>query len=119
MSRKYYSARVGRHAQQLSLEELKHQFLAVYQDLEDRDYLQQWFGYFCNDGGEMYGAAGNPNRYILRRLRKPDIWPIPTFLSEYTEDDLFDVIEFFYDHVSQPFGGRHHSYLDCGWHYDQ
>ena len=36
-------------------------------------------------------------------------------------DDLFDVIEFLYDHVSKPIetDGVYHSWGQCGWHYSK
>ena len=39
--------------------------------------------------------------------------------SQYSEDDLFDVIEFLYDCVSKPIDGYYHSYNGCGWHYSE
>jgi hypothetical protein len=36
---------------------------------------------------------------------------------EYSEDDVFDVIEFLYDVVSKPIKGFYHSFNSCGWHY--
>ncbi|MBC9786563.1 hypothetical protein H1S01_19090 [Heliobacterium chlorum] len=56
--------------------------------------------------------------YFFRVLRKPNLWPIDEGHKNYTEDDLFDVIELLYDLVSKPLEGRYHSWSDCGWHYD-
>ncbi|SFF34691.1 hypothetical protein SAMN03003324_03418 [Pedobacter antarcticus] len=36
----------------------------------------------------------------------------------YTEDDLFDIIEYLHDHCSQPLSGYYHDWNDCGMHYD-
>ena len=54
---------------------------------------------------------------MLRKLRKPGLWPIGEKFGQYCEDDLFDVIEFLYDHVSRPIEGDYHDYGNCGWHY--
>jgi hypothetical protein len=63
--------------------------------------------------GENVGAQ------IFRLLRKDNIWPIKENIKNYSEDDLFDIIEFLYDHVSEPNRetGNYHSYGSCGWHY--
>lgn len=66
----------------------------------------------------MPGKLGaNIPAYIGRKLRKLDLWPITTKWEAYSEDDLFDMIEFLYDHVSKPLEGHYHSFDDCGWHY--
>jgi len=44
------------------------------------------------------------------------LWPIQQKFKSYSEDDLFDVIEFLYDHVSKPIDGYCHTY--CGYHYN-
>jgi len=38
--------------------------------------------------------------------------------SNYSEDDVFDVIEFLYDNVSKPVKGFYHQFNGCGWHYE-
>jgi hypothetical protein len=47
---------------------------------------------------------------MFRKLRKPDLWPIPEKCSGYSEDDLFDVIEFLFDYISKPVDGYYHSF---------
>lgn len=46
------------------------------------------------------------------------LWPINSAIGQYTEDDLFDVIELLYDVVSRPDRSTayYHSYGNCGWH---
>jgi hypothetical protein len=55
----------------------------------------------------------------LLELRKNDLTPIHTKILTYSEDDLFDIIEFLYEHCSKPKeeGGSYHSWNNCGWHY--
>jgi len=53
------------------------------------------------------------------RLRKSNLWPILDRASLYSEDDIFDVIEFLYDFVSKPIDGWFHQYNGCGWHYEK
>ena len=51
-------------------------------------------------------------------LRRENIWPLSDKnVESYTEDDLFDVIEFLFDSVSKPVDGYYHSWNDCGTHY--
>lgn len=35
------------------------------------------------------------------------------------QDELFDVIEFLFDHASEGVDGHHHQFNDCGWHYNR
>jgi len=55
--------------------------------------------------------------FFLTKLRKPHLWPIQTKIDEYTDDDLFDVIELLFDFVSKPLKGYYHEWNGCGWHY--
>src|SRR5690606_29055044 len=47
-----------------------------------------------------------------------ELWPIREKLDSYSEDDLFDMIEFLHDHCSKPIDGYYHQYNNCGYHYD-
>ena len=51
------------------------------------------------------------------KLRKTELWPIQNKCDFYSEDDLFDAIEFLHDCVSKPVDGWRHTFNDCGWHY--
>jgi len=42
--------------------------------------------------------------YFSWRLNKTNLWPIRAKVTEYSEDDLFDVVEFLYDNASEPTG---------------
>ena len=119
--RRYYSVRTGRNPQgaQYSLPILLKLFLSLYLGFEERGYFQEVFGYQCVDAGFVPGTAGGGiEAYFLRKVRKDDLWPVAMKSPHYSEDDLFDVIELLHDDVSLPLTGRHHSYADCGWHYD-
>lgn len=113
--RPYYSQRTGQSPRELDLANLARLFDGIWDDFKEKDYFQEWFGYECVDGGDVPGRAGrNIDRFVFSRLRK-DIWGVAA--TDYTEDDLFDMIEFLHDHVSKPSGGDYHSYCDCGMHY--
>lgn len=121
MVRRYYSLRTGKHpdGEHLTFETLLKLFFVVYCDFDGKGYFQEAFGYDCVDAGWVPGKLGtNINAHFIRRLRKDNLWPIEEKYEQYNENDLFDVIEFMYDHVSKPISGRYHSYGDCGYHYD-
>jgi hypothetical protein len=90
----------------------------LYSDFVEKGYFQEAFGYNCVDAGEVPGKVGNDiNVYFILKLRKDNLWPIRDKCVGYDESDLFDVIEFLYDHMSKPIKGTLHTYNDCGWHY--
>jgi hypothetical protein len=118
--RRYYSVRTGKnpYSSKLDLPFLLRLFHPIYTRYEQRGYFQEAFGYYCIDEGQVEGKLGpDIGAEMLRRLRKPDLWPIYDKWSSYSEDDLFDVVEFLYDWVSKPIDGRFHDYGGCGWHY--
>ena len=54
---------------------------------------------------------------IQLALWKSDLWPIVENAPKYSEDDIFDMLEFLYDHISLPTKGGYHQFSNCGWHY--
>jgi hypothetical protein len=122
MTRQYYSQRKRKHRGEatISLDIAKDLFLAVYKQFVETNRFQEFYGYDCVDAGWVAGRAGSDvELFFLRRLRKRHLWPIESFLPDYTEDDLFDVIELLYDTVSEGVeeAGFFHNYNGCGWHY--
>ena len=117
--RYYYSTRTGKISAHWDLPTLKRLFLAVYAGAVDREHLQELLGKDCVDDPDAFGTAGRDVAdYVLRRVRKEGLWPIHEWLPHYTEDDLFDMIEFLYDHVSQGVEGWAHNFNGCGMHYN-
>ncbi len=55
---------------------------------------------------------------ILLTVRKRELWPIADRAPNHSEDDLFDVMEFAFQHVSKPVDGTHHSWNQCGMHWE-
>jgi len=93
-------------------------FRDSYLIFSTKEYFQEAFGYSCVDAGDVPGTLGSDiQAQMFRKLRKPDLWPIHEKCMGYSEDDLFDVIEFLFDYVSKPVDGYYHSYNSCGWHY--
>jgi hypothetical protein len=116
----YFSVRTGRHptGSKFGLIELKKLLLALYDDFKSRGYFDEAFGSHCVDSGDIPGALGaDIGRRLLLALRKENLWPIREHLESYAEDDVFDVVEFLFDHVSKPIDGYYHEYADCGMHY--
>jgi len=96
MSRKYFSHRKNPDASRLDLPMLVNLFKTVYLDFLKNDY-------FYENSGDVPGKLGSDiEAQMLLAIRKPDLWPIEEKCDNYSEDDLFDVIEFLYDRVSKP-----------------
>ncbi len=119
--REYYSVRTGKMApdQKMNFDVLKKFFLIVYNKLYKDGYFQKYFGIDCNDG-YMEGELGEDiDSIIYVNLRKENLLPIPSKIAEYTEDDLFDIIEFLHDHSSKGLNGFYHTWNNCGYHYQE
>ena len=118
--RQYYSMRTGKNpnTKGIDLPMLLRLFKDVFVLFSEKEYFQEAFGHYCVDDGDIPGTLGiDIEAQMFRKLRKDTLWPIEEKYSDYLEDDLFDVIEFLYDHVSKPIDGTYHSYGNCGWHY--
>lgn len=119
-SRNYYSARTGKNANAspYSLDILLRLFRDLYLQFLNDDYFQEAFGYDCEDHGQVQGKLGSDIEVqMLRLIRKSELWPIQDKCEGYSEDDLFDVIEFLHEHISKPIDGYYHEWNKCGWHY--
>lgn len=119
--RLYYSVRAGINPlPKYDLQVLLQLFFNLYIDYTKRGYFQQSFGYECVDQGIVPGNLGDDvESQIFLRIRKKNLYPIHKYYKQYTEDDLFDVIEFLYDYVSKPVEGYNHTYNNCGWHFNE
>lgn len=116
----YYSVRTGKNplAAKFDLPTLRTLFRTLFVQFEDGGYFQEALGYDCVDAGFVPGTLGHDLAgTLLLELRKKDLAPISSKIERYSEEDLFDMIEFLYEHSSKPKGGTYHSYSDCGWHY--
>lgn len=120
MNRRYYSVRTGKNpaGSRIDLPMFLRLFTDLYRSFSTKEYFQEAFGYYCVDIGNVWGTLGFDNEaQVFRRLRKANLWPIERNSANYSEDDIFDVIEFLYDHVSKPLEGYYHNFNSCGWHY--
>jgi len=119
--RPYYSVRVGAHVPDREREEkiLRAAFLECYRGFTKRGYFQEYIGIDCVDGYQN-GRRGNIEVYALRKLRQPGLLPINAW-HIHSENEIFDIIEFLYDNVSEPLeeSGYDHDWKDCGRHYTE
>jgi hypothetical protein len=121
VNRRYYSVRTGKNpdAIRFDLEMLRRLFRDIYLEFISNDYFQEAFGFDCVDAGEVAGKLGaDIEAQMFRVLRKPNLWTIQDKCLNYSEDDLFDVIELLYDWISKPIDGFNHTFGNCGWHYN-
>jgi hypothetical protein len=104
----------------MSPEQARRAFIAVLTDCGSRDELQEALGYDCVDSGTEPGVLGSAvPEYLFIELGRDNLWPVGDFAGDWDDDTLFDMMEFWFDHVStgDPEAGRHHTFDDCGWHY--
>jgi hypothetical protein len=118
----YYSVRTGENklSQSFDLASMRNLFKTLFIDFEGKGYFQEAFGYECIDSGFVPGTLGqNLAGALMLALRKDELTPIGRRIENYAEDDLFDVVEFLYEHCSRPIKdtGFHHSFNGCGWHF--
>lgn len=119
--RSYFSVRTGRaNVAKVSLEMLYRLVREIYFDFDRRAYFEELWGKDCHDN-PTYGIAGHdPGAYVFRKLRKAHVWPLKDWQdARPSEDDVFDLIEFLYDHVSRPVAGWNHAFNDCGMHWEE
>lgn len=115
----YYSVRTGKNpfSERFDLPMLLELFRTSFAHLEDEGYFQEALGYYCVDAGFVPGTIGyDLDGALLLELRKRNLTPIRSKIDDYTEDDLFDIIEFLYEHCSKPIKRTYHNFNDCGWH---
>ena len=116
----FYSIRTGKNQNTdgFSIDELKDLFLRVFNQLRTDGYFDESFGFYCVDNDFIEGKVRDVELEILLKIRKKEIWPIESRINLYTEDDLFDIIEFLNIHVSKPIDGSYHDWNNCGMHWE-
>ena len=106
--REYYSIREGRKQNEVKfdLPLLLELFFPLYKDFEKKMYFSEAFGFGSSNSLSMWPLDNKFDQgietYLLRKVYKKNLWPIEERYKSYSEDDLFDVIEFLYDCVSKP-----------------
>jgi hypothetical protein len=120
--RRYYSVRNGKIKDdvQINLELLRNMFLSIYNTYSERGYFQEYLGVNCTDGYEP-GKCGDIELYSFRKLRQKNLFPVWSYWEQYSENQIFDLMEFLYDHISEPItaSGVYHSWNNCGYHFKE
>jgi hypothetical protein len=117
----YYSIRTGKNplAGGFDLDIMRELFSEQFVHFEDEGYFQEDLGFECVDAGFVPGKVGNSlESALLIELRKRNLTPIRRKIETYSEDDLFDMIEFLFEHCSKPIQRHWHNWYECGWHCD-
>ncbi|QUD90561.1 hypothetical protein [Phenylobacterium montanum] len=120
--RAYYAERTGKGVLggRLNLATLKALYKTEYDRWDEDGYFQEHFGFWCVDIGYVNGTLGsNIDAKMMFALGKEGLWPIHDKIADYTEDDLFSVIEFVFDHISKPIKGTMHQWNQCGMHWEE
>lgn len=117
--RAVYSLRLGlnKNLKGFPLDRIRIMFRDVVLELESEGYFQEYLGYWCIDDGDVPGKIRSPETDVVLKTRKDHLWPIRSRAESYSEDDLFDMIEYLFSIVSKPLEGRHHSFAGCGMHW--
>lgn len=120
MAHKYFSQRTGSNPnlKGLPLADIVGLFLKVFELLRQDGYFDEAFGFYCVDAGGIKGKVKDVELEMLLAIRKKNLWPLDKHAQNYSEDDLFDIIEFLYQHVSKPIDGTMHSWNECGMHWE-
>lgn len=120
MPHQFFSQRTGSNpnAAGLPLSDIAELFTRIYDKLRGNGYFHEAFGFSCVDAGYIDGKIEDIDLEILLTIRKRELWPIATHAQGYSEDDLFDLIEFLFQHVSKPIDGTLHSWGGCGMHWE-
>jgi hypothetical protein len=119
-NKKFYSMRTGRNpnTEGFDHETLSELFSRLYAQLCEEGYFDEAFGFYCVDAGDIPGKVKDIEYEILINLRKKNLWPIVDCFPNYSEDDLFDIIEWLHEHVSKPIDGNYHNWNGCGMHWE-
>lgn len=117
-NRQYYSQRTGKKNPEMDLIALRKIFLSIYNEFSQKAYFDEYFDDYCPDSGGNSGKIANVSAYILRKLRNDSLWPIHKNFENYSEEDVFDLIELLFDNVSAPIDkdANYHSFY-AHYHY--
>jgi hypothetical protein len=112
MEKKYYSLRTGKNPNIKGFDfgEFRDLFYRLYTSFSEGGYFTESFGSVCENEGKISGVIEDIEYYIQINIRKKNLWPIWERYGFYSEDDLFDIIEFLYEHISKPL-----EYESHGW----
>jgi hypothetical protein len=115
----YYSRRhaTDPNAFRYDLDGLKKMFLRLYIRLEREGLFHRDFGFECVDAGAVPGKIVDVPYTVMRIFHNQTLWPVEIYCDGYREEELFDMIEFLYDHSSWPVDREEHGWNNCCVHY--
>ena len=116
--KEYYNIRKG-HIEKdeiLSFEMFTKAFGLVYRQMEKDGMFQKYFGIECTDGFIEGELGDDIETAIFLKAGKIDLWPVSKKLKNYTESDLYTIIEILYDSASKPIETTWHDWNSCGIH---
>lgn len=119
--RTYYAERTGKAPAggRLDLSTVASLFKSEYERWSEEGYFAEHFGFWCVDEDVIPGKLGSDiEARLLFSLGKSGLWPISYNWTSYSEEDLFSLIEFMFDHVSKPITGTMHNHGNCGMHWE-
>ncbi len=97
MSKKLYSERKSPTKKVWNLKQVLKLFYSIYQDFENKDYFSEYFGWSDYNDNFQSGKLGYDderiNIKIFRMSKKENLYPIWQNYQNYSEEDLFDIIE--------------------------
>ncbi|QGQ47254.1 hypothetical protein [Metabacillus sediminilitoris] len=101
--KRYYSERHNlRQRDKYNESELSELFVQTYYELSEKKLFEELIGYHDKWGNWQRGLIANSfDTFVFKRIGKRDLVPIDADLF-YREEDVFDLIELFYDFVSEP-----------------
>jgi len=102
-NKKYYSERHNfRQREKYNENDLRELFVQTYYELQSNRLFEELIGYTDDHGNWKRGIiANNFELFVYKRIGKRDLIPIDEDQG-YSEEDVFDLIELFYDYVSMP-----------------
>ncbi|MHC1609461.1 MAG: hypothetical protein ACXQS3_04505 [Candidatus Methanofastidiosia archaeon] len=118
----YYNDRTQKKQREYSFGDLKIAFVRIIDSCIENNYFLEVLGYRCVDGNDYsglwgcYGEFEKINNYIKIETGLENVWPLSDTIDALSEEEIFTLIEFFYDHISCPDNLRYHSWNNCGYH---
>jgi len=99
--RQYFSHRKHGIAP-LTLDQTKTLFESALVDFNQKHLFLEHFGGSYRRRSYTGKAGSDVSAYALLQIHKEGLWPIYDNLWHYSEEDLFDIIEFLHEHASVP-----------------
>ena len=101
MSKIFYGQRNNPKKNKFNLRQILELFILAYKELEEKGYFGEHFRYF----GEnvfyegKFGSKKFTKIKVFKKIKKENLYPIYKY-KNYTEEDLFDAIEFLHEHCT-------------------